>query len=213
MLNKNLFSSLLLLVSLLLSACGNDDAQQAQTAPAPEATPAPVEPVPAIPQPEATPPVAPAETPAPAEPVAVEPAPVVTPEPAAPAVEPAPSVPAEPVAEAVPAVPAEAPAPAETPAVAAPAAETPAGSAPVDGGQIYNTYCAICHKAGMNAAPKFGNKALWAKRIAQGRETVYAHAINGLRGMPPRGGFADLTDEQVKAGVDYMVNASGGWGK
>lgn len=100
---------------------------------------------------------------------------------------------------------------AETPAAETPTTETTASAAPVDGGNIYNTYCAICHKLGMNAAPKYGNKALWAKRIAQGRETMYSHAINGLRGMPPRGGFANLTDEEVKAGVDYMVRAAGGW--
>jgi cytochrome c5 len=41
--------------------------------------------------------------------------------------------------------------------------------------------------AGLNAAPKFGSKPLWAKRIAQGRDTVYSNAINGLRGMPARG--------------------------
>lgn len=89
--------------------------------------------------------------------------------------------------------------------------EKQAGAQPIDGRKIYNTYCAICHKAGMNAAPKYGSKPLWAKRIAQGRETVYANSINGLRGMPPRGGFK-LTDEEVKAGVDYMVRGSGGWG-
>lgn len=99
---------------------------------------------------------------------------------------------------------------AETTEAETPAAETTSNK-PVDGGEIYNTYCAICHKLGMNAAPKYGNKALWAKRIAQGRETVYSHAINGLRGMPPRGGFANLTDEEIKAGVDYMVKAAGGW--
>ena len=88
-----------------------------------------------------------------------------------------------------------------------------AESAPVDGGQLYNTYCAVCHKSGLNAAPKFGSKPLWMKRVAQGKETVYANAIIGLRGMPPRGGFAQLTDEEVKAATDYMVNASGGWGQ
>jgi len=89
----------------------------------------------------------------------------------------------------------------------------PAASAEeLDGGQLYNTYCAICHKAGLNAAPKHGSKPLWAKRIAQGRDTVYANAINGLRGMPARGGFDQLTDEEVKAATDFMVRAAGGWG-
>lgn len=92
------------------------------------------------------------------------------------------------------------------------AALVPAAAEELDGGQLYNQYCAICHKAGLNAAPKYGSKPLWAKRIAQGRDTMYANAINGLRGMPPRGGFADLTDEEVKAATDYMVRAAGGWG-
>lgn len=82
---------------------------------------------------------------------------------------------------------------------------------PVDGGETYNTYCAVCHKSGLNAAPKLGNKAMWAKRIEQGKETVYDHAINGLRGMPARGGIASLTDEEVKAATDYMVDRAGGW--
>ena len=81
----------------------------------------------------------------------------------------------------------------------------------VDGGQIYNQYCAVCHKSGLNAAPKIGNKALWIKRVQQGRETVYSNAINGLRGMPPRGGYSQLTDEEIKAATDYMVGRSGGW--
>ena len=82
----------------------------------------------------------------------------------------------------------------------------------VDGGQLYNQYCAVCHKSGLNAAPKYGNKALWTNRVKQGREKVYENAINGLRGMPPRGGYPDLTDEQVKAATDYLVSRSGGWG-
>lgn len=82
-----------------------------------------------------------------------------------------------------------------------------------EGGEIYNTYCAVCHKLGLNAAPKMGKKALWVKRVSQGKETVYKHAIEGLRGMPPKGGIATLTDDDVKAAVDYMVGRSGGWGK
>lgn len=83
---------------------------------------------------------------------------------------------------------------------------------PYAGAQTYNTYCAVCHKSGLNAAPKYGNKAAWQKRIAQGKETVYKHAIEGIRGMPPRGGYPKLTDEEVKQATDYMVGAVGGWG-
>ncbi len=82
---------------------------------------------------------------------------------------------------------------------------------PADGGEIYKTYCAICHKIGLNAAPKYGNKAFWGKVVKKGRDTVYTNSLNGLRGMPPRGGFVNLTDEEVQAGVDYMVRGSGGW--
>ncbi len=82
-----------------------------------------------------------------------------------------------------------------------------------DGGAIYNTYCAVCHKSGLNAAPKLGSKALWAKRVGQGKDTVYDNAINGLRGMPAKGGIATLTDEEVKAATDYMIGRSGGWGE
>jgi len=47
------------------------------------------------------------------------------------------------------------------------------------------------------------NKAFWARRVAQGKETVYSNAINGLRGMPARGGIPGLTDDEVKAATDF----------
>ena len=88
-----------------------------------------------------------------------------------------------------------------------------ADSYATEGSEIYKTYCTVCHKNGLNAAPKIGSKPLWMKRIAQGKEIVYSNAINGLRGMPPKGGIASLSDDDVKAAVDYMVGRSGGWGK
>lgn len=86
-----------------------------------------------------------------------------------------------------------------------------AAAAADDGAQIAQGLCFACHQSGMNGAPKFGNKVAWAPRVAQGKDKLYANAINGLRGMPPRGGGANLTDDQVKAAVDYLVKGSGGY--
>ena len=77
-----------------------------------------------------------------------------------------------------------------------------------DGKTVYNTVCAGCHGAGVMGAPKFGDKAAWAGRIGQGMPTLVNHAINGIRAMPPRGGSASLTDDEVKGAVEYMVNGS-----
>ena len=69
--------------------------------------------------------------------------------------------------------------------------------------------CAACHDAGIAGAPTTGDAAAWSDRIAQGLETLYKHAIEGYQGsvgyMPPKGGNAALSDESVKAAVDFMV--------
>lgn len=112
-----------------------------------------------------------------------------------------------------PAPAAQAPAPAPTPAPA-PAAQAPA-AAPATaentvGKSVYGKTCAMCHAAGVAGAPKPGDKADWAPRIAQGKDTLYKHAIEGFTGpdggiMPPKGGNPALTDEQVHATVDWML--------
>ena len=79
---------------------------------------------------------------------------------------------------------------------------------PKDGKTVYNTVCAGCHGAGVLGAPKFGDKAAWANRVGQGMPTLVSHAINGIRAMPPRGGSPSLTDDEVKAAVQYMVDGS-----
>ena len=70
----------------------------------------------------------------------------------------------------------------------------------------------MCHAAGVAGAPKPGDKADWGPRIAQGKETLYKHAIEGYTGskgmMPARGGSASLSDADVKAAVDYMADKS-----
>lgn len=76
---------------------------------------------------------------------------------------------------------------------------------------VYLFACAQCHQAGLNAAPKYGDRKAWSARIGQGRATMYEHSIKGKGAMPPKGGRLSLTDEQVKMAVDYMVDAVGGW--
>jgi cytochrome c5 len=95
--------------------------------------------------------------------------------------------------------------PAAAPAVAATAA------ADLTGEQIYNQACVACHGAGVAGAPKFGDKAAWAPRIAQGMDTLHKHALQGFQGkagyMPPKGGRTDLSDQSILNGVDYIVAA------
>lgn len=124
-----------------------------------------------------------------------------------PATEAMPSAPAAAVV-AAPAAPAQVAPAAAAPAVAAPAPVVIAASAGdlAKGEQVYTATCLACHGAGVLGAPKFGDKAMWGPRIAQGMDTLHTNAINGIRMMPPKGGNATLKDEDVKAAVDYMVS-------
>jgi cytochrome c5 len=94
------------------------------------------------------------------------------------------------------------------PAAAAPAAAT----ADLGGEEVYNQACVACHGAGVAGAPKFGDKAAWAERVAQGAVTLHKHAIGGYQGkagfMPPKGGRTDLSDQSVINAVDFMVAAA-----
>jgi len=74
--------------------------------------------------------------------------------------------------------------------------------------KMYEASCAVCHKTDAMGAPAVGDHDAWADVIAQGMDTVNDHAINGLGGMPAKGGAMDLTDEQVKDIVKFMVESS-----
>jgi cytochrome c5 len=84
-----------------------------------------------------------------------------------------------------------------------------AAALPADGTAAYETACAACHGAGIAGAPKSGDKGAWAPRLAQGRETLYKHAIEGYTGksgmMPPKGGRTDWPDDLIKQAVDHIV--------
>ena len=104
-----------------------------------------------------------------------------------------------------------------TPA-AAPAAEpdpassdgtAPAAAEEIDGGKLYNTVCFACHMAGVAGAPKL-EAAAWESRLAKGTDALVQNAINGFQGdtgiMPPKGGRLDLSDEQIQATVQWMLD-------
>ncbi|MEO7055440.1 MAG: c-type cytochrome [Caldimonas sp.] len=89
-----------------------------------------------------------------------------------------------------------------TPVVTA-AVPAAAGAAPA----LYTQGCSVCHAAGIAGAPKFGDKAAWAPRIAQGIDALTASAIKGKGAMPPRGGTT-ASDAEIKTVVTYMVSAA-----
>lgn len=82
----------------------------------------------------------------------------------------------------------------------------------VQANETYSKSCATCHATGVANAPKVGDKAAWKARIAQGKSTLYEHALKGFKGskgfMPAKGGNPTLKDADVKAAVDHMVAQS-----
>jgi cytochrome c5 len=75
------------------------------------------------------------------------------------------------------------------------------------GASIYQQSCFACHDTGAAGAPKRGDKAAWAPRLAQGSQVLYTAALKGINAMPPRGG-SGASDADIKAAVDYIVMES-----
>ena len=103
---------------------------------------------------------------------------------------------------AIPAVVAEAPAAMAATAPTAPTATVAAGA----GEALYKQACSVCHVAGVAGAPKFGDKAAWAPRIALGLDALTASAIKGKGAMPPKGG-STASEADIKAAVSFMLAA------
>lgn len=89
---------------------------------------------------------------------------------------------------------------------AAPAAA--ASSGPRTGKDVYEGSCGTCHNIGVANAPKLGDAADWGTRLTKGVETLYTHAIDGFNGMPAMGLCATCSEDEIKAGVDYMLDNS-----
>ena len=197
---------LILCVTTTLLACGKTE-EMVEPTPVMDA-PLLAEPAPAAAEPAALEPTMP-------EPVAAEPAPA-TPA-AAPAVTVSNPQPKAPVAPSVPAKPAQPVAPkpaasvAPTAPITAPIAETaPAAPKPdlARGQQVHRQSCAVCHDKGVAGAPKTGDAATWAPRLARGMEAMYNTALNGKGAMPAKGGNPALSETDVKAAVDYLAAQS-----
>jgi cytochrome c5 len=84
--------------------------------------------------------------------------------------------------------------------------------APLTGEQIVTQVCTACHGTGVLNAPKIGDAAAWAERSKTqgGLDGLAKAAITGIRSMPPRGGDADLSDEEMHQAVEFMLKKSGG---
>ncbi len=85
-----------------------------------------------------------------------------------------------------------------------------ASSGPRSGEEVYNSACMACHATGAAGAPKLGDVAAWADRIAKGSDALHDSGINGVpgTGMMAKGGCMNCSDEEVMAAVDYMVTSS-----
>jgi len=112
--------------------------------------------------------------------------------------------PAEAATAAAPAATAPAPAPAAAPA-AQPAAPAPVAQAAANGEALYKQACAVCHTAGVAGAPRTGDKAGWAPRLAQGVPALTAAVVKGKGAMPPMGGAPAASEAELRAAVEFMV--------
>lgn len=129
------------------------------------------------------------------------------------------TTPAQPAPSAQPATPASDAAAAPGPAAdgatadgASPAVDGAAAAvAAVDGQAVYQKACIACHGAGVAGAPKLGDAADWGPRVAQGEALLFEHATKGYTGakgmMPPKGGFMNLSDDEIRAAIQYMSTA------
>lgn len=92
---------------------------------------------------------------------------------------------------------------ATTQATAAPAESGTASAAP-DGKKIYDSVCMACHAAGVAGAPVPGSEDMAQRLAAKGLDGLFNSAINGLNVMPPRGGRPDLSDDEIRAAIEFM---------
>ncbi len=95
-----------------------------------------------------------------------------------------------------------------TPVAATAPAAPPAPAKTVateQGKTVFNQNCAMCHIPGLAESPKLGDKAAWGPRLAQGKDALLKSALAGKGVMPAKGGNPKLTEDELKAAIDFMV--------
>jgi len=88
------------------------------------------------------------------------------------------------------------------------AAAAGAAKAARTGKQVYETVCIACHGTGAAGAPKFGDKVWVQLEKKEGLKELVKDAIKGERAMPPKGGCAECSEEEIRAAVQYMIDAA-----
>lgn len=77
-----------------------------------------------------------------------------------------------------------------------------------DGKAVYEKTCFVCHASGVANAPKLGDKAAWAPRVATGKDALVKSVLTGKGAMPPKAGNGELSEDEIKAAVDFMLSAA-----
>jgi len=80
-----------------------------------------------------------------------------------------------------------------------------ADAGPVDGSKVYGGLCMSCHDAGVAGAPINGSEQMAQRLEEKGLDMLVSNAINGINVMPARGGNPALTDEEIRAAVEFML--------
>ncbi|TYO99351.1 cytochrome c5 [Geothermobacter ehrlichii] len=80
--------------------------------------------------------------------------------------------------------------------------------AAASGMAVYQKACGFCHDSGVAGAPKLGDKVAWKERLGKGIEGLSESVLEGKGAMPPKGGNASLSEAEVRAAVEYMVEQS-----
>jgi cytochrome c5 len=96
----------------------------------------------------------------------------------------------------------------ETAAEPVAAAGEEAAAGPRSGEQVYQANCIACHGTGAAGAPKMGDAAAWAPRIAKGIDALLVSATNGLNAMPAKGLCMDCSEDELKGAIEYMISKS-----